>query len=175
MAGLGWPSRAGMATGSPKARGMRQPWLAEVKGRGGCRSRAARLRVWPCPSPSRIFDRCAAPSALLQAMAAQAPAYLDLSVNDVHLNCSPERLMQELARQTAALDDARIALYNSIETTAEHLSATGDHPVHPRTGAVRPLPRDLRPLVGTARKTIDRLRADDLVTTVRGRGTYVEP
>jgi hypothetical protein len=46
----------------------------------------------------------------LAAMAAQAPALLDLSANDVLLNCSPERLLGELARQTAELDDALAAL-----------------------------------------------------------------
>lgn len=51
----------------------------------------------------------------LAAMAAQAPALLDLAANDVLLNCSPERLMGELARQTAELDDALAALYSSIE------------------------------------------------------------
>lgn len=51
----------------------------------------------------------------LAAMAAQAPALLDLSANDVLLNCSPERLMGELARQTAELDDALAALYSSID------------------------------------------------------------
>ena len=61
-------------------RAMRQPWLAEIgmeEGRllspagvtadGWCGGRATRLRVWPCPSPSRIFDRYAAPSASLTA------------------------------------------------------------------------------------------------------------
>lgn len=33
-------------------------------------------------------------------MAAQAPALLDISANDVLLNCSPERIIVELARQT---------------------------------------------------------------------------
>ena len=40
---------------------------AGVKDDGGRGRRAARLRLWPCPSPSRIFDRCAAPSASLTA------------------------------------------------------------------------------------------------------------
>jgi len=65
-----------------RARGaMRQPRLAEsekglqagwsrllaVKDDGSCWCRTARLRVRPCPSPSRSFARCAAPSASLTA------------------------------------------------------------------------------------------------------------
>jgi len=55
---------------------MRQPWLAEmrrvqgslvsavdVKDVGWRWGRDARLRLWPCPSPSRICDRYAAPAA----------------------------------------------------------------------------------------------------------------
>ena len=42
-------------------------WPAGVGEDGWCWCRAARLRVWPCPSPSRIFDRDAAPTASLTA------------------------------------------------------------------------------------------------------------
>ena len=60
------------------ARVMHQPGLAEwsedrlvwpagVKDDGWRWGRVARLRVWPRPSPSRIFDRYAAPSASLTA------------------------------------------------------------------------------------------------------------
>ena len=37
-------------------------------------TRSARLRVWPCPSRSRIFDRYAAPSASLTASLRHGPA-----------------------------------------------------------------------------------------------------
>ena len=53
----------------------------------------------------------------LTAMAAQAPAFLALSSNDVLLNCSPERLLGELARQTAELDDALAALYDALDSS----------------------------------------------------------
>jgi hypothetical protein len=67
-------SEAGMATGGATwARCVSRGWLEEVGGLlvgktwapGGCR--AARLRVLPCPSPSRSFARYAAPSASLTA------------------------------------------------------------------------------------------------------------
>jgi hypothetical protein len=67
-------SEAGMATGGATwARCVSRGWLEEVGGLlvgktwapGGCR--AARLRVLPCPSPSRSFARYAAPAASLTA------------------------------------------------------------------------------------------------------------
>ena len=51
----------------------------------------------------------------LEAMSAQAPVLLDLSADDVILNCSPERLMAELARQTVELDSVLAALYSSVD------------------------------------------------------------
>jgi hypothetical protein len=70
---------AGMATGGALLGAERQPWLAGRRdlGQAGLACRrdqrwlelvpGSRLTVWPCPSPSRIFDRCAAPSASLTA------------------------------------------------------------------------------------------------------------
>jgi hypothetical protein len=51
----------------------------------------------------------------LQALATQAPSMLDVSANDVRLNVSPDRLMQEIARQGRELDDALASLYDSVE------------------------------------------------------------
>jgi hypothetical protein len=50
----------------------------------------------------------------LQAIAAQAPAYLDLSANDVRLNVAPDRVMRELSRQTAELDQVAELLHNRL-------------------------------------------------------------
>src|SRR5262249_57657761 len=62
----GWLSEGGLEGGLV--------WLSGVTDDGWCMGRAARLMVLPCPSPSRIFDRNAAPSASLTASLRHGPA-----------------------------------------------------------------------------------------------------
>jgi len=49
------------------SRGWLKERLRMLEGPGGCPCRAARRRVWPCPSPSRSYARSAAPAASLTA------------------------------------------------------------------------------------------------------------
>jgi hypothetical protein len=82
-------------------------WPAGVKDVGWRPGRAARPRVWPCPSPSRIFDRYAAASPSLTASLQHG-------------------IGRWRGRQGACLRNRRAALYNELvePVLACHMRAT---------------------------------------------------
>jgi hypothetical protein len=100
-------------------------WPAGITDDGGRRGRAARLRVWPRPSPSRSYARCAAPSASLTASLWHGIGSRDRQAREP---ASADAAQPSTARVETGRLRARIRATHAPKSLLGDLGSGGDRP-----------------------------------------------